>query len=321
MASEDGHWIMSNDPEVSAKIPMLLMKIDRKENFRFSEWAPEHGPSGSEDTELEHSILLQLPQQKYKSPELESQLEEPWLRDYKDNKFILIDGLFYHREKHASARTVIDRYHISLILKERHYYPYMGHRSGDRNKERVASIAWWPQWEQDLSEYINACERFQKANRKHGKKYRLLQHIEEPKHPRETINMDCVTGLVPEGKQNFNSFLVIVNRYSKIVRCLPCHKEDMEMDKALLFWNNIISTCGVPKIIISDRDPDTHHNFGSTSMILWVKNFHFIQLIIHRQMVYLKGLSRQWRKSSEDSVGIAWNITTMKGKQVTRSHL
>ncbi|MBW0465217.1 hypothetical protein O181_004932 [Austropuccinia psidii MF-1] len=27
------------------------------------------------------------------------------------------------------------------------------------------------------------------------------------------------------------------------------------MDTALLFWNNIISTCGVPKIIISDRDP------------------------------------------------------------------
>ncbi|MBW0470548.1 hypothetical protein O181_010263 [Austropuccinia psidii MF-1] len=27
------------------------------------------------------------------------------------------------------------------------------------------------------------------------------------------------------------------------------------MDTALLFWNHIISTCGVPKIIISDRDP------------------------------------------------------------------
>ncbi|MBW0572411.1 hypothetical protein O181_112126 [Austropuccinia psidii MF-1] len=39
------------------------------------------------------------------------------------------------------------------------------------------------------------------------------------------------------------------------MRCLPCHKEDTAMDTALLFWNNIISTCGVPKIIISDKDP------------------------------------------------------------------
>ncbi|MBW0477502.1 hypothetical protein O181_017217 [Austropuccinia psidii MF-1] len=37
--------------------------------------------------------------------------------------------------------------------------------------------------------------------------------------------------------------------------CLPCHKENKAMDTALVFWNNIISTCGVPKIIISDSDP------------------------------------------------------------------
>ncbi|MBW0587395.1 hypothetical protein O181_127110 [Austropuccinia psidii MF-1] len=39
------------------------------------------------------------------------------------------------------------------------------------------------------------------------------------------------------------------------MRCLPCNKEDTSMDTALAFWNNIISTCGVPQIIISDRDP------------------------------------------------------------------
>ncbi|MBW0508852.1 hypothetical protein O181_048567 [Austropuccinia psidii MF-1] len=67
--------------------------------------------------------------------------------------------------------------------------------------------------------------------------------------------MDWVTGLVPGGKENFNAFLVIVDRYSNTVRCLPCHKEDTAMDTALLFWKNITSTCEVPKIIISDRDP------------------------------------------------------------------
>ncbi|MBW0550415.1 hypothetical protein O181_090130 [Austropuccinia psidii MF-1] len=39
------------------------------------------------------------------------------------------------------------------------------------------------------------------------------------------------------------------------MRCLPSHKEDAAIDTVLLFWNKIISTCGVPKIIISDRDP------------------------------------------------------------------
>ncbi|MBW0495901.1 hypothetical protein O181_035616 [Austropuccinia psidii MF-1] len=67
--------------------------------------------------------------------------------------------------------------------------------------------------------------------------------------------MDWVTGPIPGGKENLNSCLVIADRYSKSVRCLPFNKEDTGMATALKLWNNIISTCGVPKIIISDRDP------------------------------------------------------------------
>ncbi|MBW0565272.1 hypothetical protein O181_104987 [Austropuccinia psidii MF-1] len=100
------------------------MEIHRRKNFRFSEWAPGSGTleSGNTDSEGKETpilgissselhneffsavlksyaknkqcgILLQLLQQKYRSPELEAHLEEPWLRAYKDNKFFLIDGL------------------------------------------------------------------------------------------------------------------------------------------------------------------------------------------------------------------------------------
>ncbi|MBW0514028.1 hypothetical protein O181_053743 [Austropuccinia psidii MF-1] len=277
---------LAYDPKVSAKIPIHFMEIDRRNNLKSSEWAPETGTPGSGNTDAEGKetpilgissselhkkffnavmktyskhkkwgILLKILQQKYRSPELESQLEEPRLRDYKDNRFFLIDALFYHRKQHTSALTIIDRDHISLILQECNYCPYMGHMKEDTTKERVSRRVWWPEWEQELSEYINPCERCQKANRKHGKKYGLLQHIEDPKHPWETNNMDWVTGIVPGGKDNFNACLIIVDRFSKSMRCLPCHKEDTAMDTDLLFSNNIISTCGLPKIIISDRDP------------------------------------------------------------------
>ncbi|MBW0485005.1 hypothetical protein O181_024720 [Austropuccinia psidii MF-1] len=73
--------------------------------------------------------------------------------------------------------------------------------------------------------------------------------------------MDWVTGVVPGGKENFNACLIIVDRFRKSMRCITCHKEDTAMDTALLFWNNIISTCGAPKIIISDRDPNLTSEF------------------------------------------------------------
>ncbi|MBW0503778.1 hypothetical protein O181_043493 [Austropuccinia psidii MF-1] len=167
------------DHEVAAKIPIHFMEIDRRKNFRFSEWAPERGTPDSEDTESEETetpilrissselhnelfsavmnsyskhkqcdILLQLFKQKYRSPELESHLEEPWVRDYMDNKFFLVDELIYHREKHTSALKVVERDHISLILQECHECPYMGHMSEDRAKERVVSTASWPKWKQ-----------------------------------------------------------------------------------------------------------------------------------------------------------------------------
>ncbi|MBW0505547.1 hypothetical protein O181_045262 [Austropuccinia psidii MF-1] len=147
-------------------------------------------------------IFLQLLQQKYRSLELESQLKKQWLWEYKGNKFLLIDFLLYHRDNHTSALTIIYRYHIYFILQKCHDCPHMGHMSEDRTKERVASPAWWPKWKQELSEYIMNCEKSQKENRKHGKNDGLLQHIEEPKHPWDTINMDWVTGLVPGGKEN-----------------------------------------------------------------------------------------------------------------------
>ncbi|MBW0494369.1 hypothetical protein O181_034084 [Austropuccinia psidii MF-1] len=84
-------------------------------------------------------------------------MEEPWLRAYKDNKFFLIDGLLYHREKHTSALTVVDRDHISLILQELNDCPYMAHMSEQRTKGRVARTAWWPNWEKELGKDINTC--------------------------------------------------------------------------------------------------------------------------------------------------------------------
>ncbi|MBW0554010.1 hypothetical protein O181_093725 [Austropuccinia psidii MF-1] len=94
-------------PEVVAKIPIYFMEIDRRKNFRSSEWVPRSGTPESGNTESEGTetpilgissselhneffsevmktysknkqcgILLQLLQQKYRSPGLESQLEE-----------------------------------------------------------------------------------------------------------------------------------------------------------------------------------------------------------------------------------------------------
>ncbi|MBW0506602.1 hypothetical protein O181_046317 [Austropuccinia psidii MF-1] len=124
----------------------------------------------------------------------------------------------------------------------------MVHMSEDRTKKRVSSTAWWTQWEQEFSDYINTCERCQKANRKHGKRYGPLQHIEQPKHPWETIKMDWLTGLVPGCQESFNSCLVIVDRYSKRVRD---HKFTSKI------WTNLYEILGTKLEFYTAYHPQT----------------------------------------------------------------
>ncbi|MBW0461639.1 hypothetical protein O181_001354 [Austropuccinia psidii MF-1] len=82
-------------------------------------------------------------------------------------------------------------------------------------------------------------------------KYELLQHIEDPENPWETINMDWEMGLVPGNKENDNSFLVNVEILGKSVRCLPFHKEDTE------FWTNINYTLGTELAFSKAYQPQT----------------------------------------------------------------
>ncbi|MBW0530316.1 hypothetical protein O181_070031 [Austropuccinia psidii MF-1] len=102
--------------------------------------------------------------------------------------------------------------------------------------------------------------------------------------------MDWVTGIFPGGKENLNACLVIVNRYSKISMFLPCHKEETAINTALLFWNNIISTCGIPKIIISDRDQKFTSEFWTNLYEIIGKETHiFYSLSFTDRWFSLKG--------------------------------
>ncbi|MBW0468174.1 hypothetical protein O181_007889 [Austropuccinia psidii MF-1] len=45
------------EPEGAAKIPIHFMEIDRKKNFRFSQWAPESGtPDSGKLTQKEQKL-------------------------------------------------------------------------------------------------------------------------------------------------------------------------------------------------------------------------------------------------------------------------
>ncbi|MBW0515240.1 hypothetical protein O181_054955 [Austropuccinia psidii MF-1] len=56
-------------------------------------------------------------------------------------------------------------------------------------------------------------------------------------------------------RTNHECVMKVVDRFSKTPIFLPCHKDDIAMDTALLIWNIVVSWTGIFTKIISDRDP------------------------------------------------------------------
>jgi transposase InsO family protein len=89
----------------------------------------------------------------------------------------------------------------------------------------------------------------------------LLQPI-APTLEIHTISIDFVIGL-PESK-GFNALLTITDKFSKAITLLPCRDSTTAQDAACLYFKHAYPTYGLPKKIISDRDPRFTSNFWQT---------------------------------------------------------
>ncbi|MBW0498080.1 hypothetical protein O181_037795 [Austropuccinia psidii MF-1] len=151
--------------------------------------------------------------------------------------------------------ALIDRALINTIIQEWIDSIVSGHFSEDRTLERVKTHSGWPNWRNDVAESFKTCDRFQKANRATGKKFGMMIQIQEPKFPCKIAHVDWVTALQTAEDRILNVFLVLVDRYIKYPMFFPFHKDETDMDTAIMIWNGAIIHKDLLQNIICDRDP------------------------------------------------------------------
>ena len=149
------------------------------------------------------------------------------------------------------------------IMSEAHNTPYSVHPGGSKMYKDLKLSFWWPCMKKEVAEFVAKCLVCQKVKIEHQRPGGLLQPLPIPAWKFDSVSMDFVMGL-PNAAGGLNAVWVIVDRLTKVARFIPMKKTWSMEQMAEAYSNEIIRLHGVPREIVSDRDPRFLSHFWSS---------------------------------------------------------
>ena len=147
------------------------------------------------------------------------------------------------------------RYHIFM---EMHDSPFYGHRGAVATYGAMRTRFYWPKMYEDIQKYISACPECQNNKINRSKPKGLLQPIQNPTGPGQSLNMDFMTDLPRSYYRGawYDTCWVLVDRCSHRVYGLLCRKNNTAEELTDLFLHEyVLATMnGLPRELIGDRD-------------------------------------------------------------------
>lgn len=178
--------------------------------------------------------------------------QSPSLADLAKTKPQLLrleNGLYLHDERLAVPND--DTTLRTRLLDEIHRQLPIAHPGQRKMKELISSRYWWPGWSSDVDRYVRNCWICRRNENPRDKTPGLLKPLPIPLQPWKDISMDFRT--FPKDKKGYDYAMVIVDRLSKKIISIPCHKTVNARDVADLFLVHYYRHYGAPDTIVSDR--------------------------------------------------------------------
>ena len=164
------------------------------------------------------------------------------------------NGLLFFEDSQGIFRLCVPQSLRVEIMGEIHNVLTEGaHMGYHKTYNRISSGYYWPRMSREILKYVLTCDVCQKSKVKRHAPYGLLQPIPIPSQPFEVISMDFIPEL-PDS-HGFDNILVIVDKLTKYLNLIPCQTEIKEAEVAELVFKHIFANYGLPRQIISDRDP------------------------------------------------------------------
>ncbi|CAA7012879.1 unnamed protein product [Microthlaspi erraticum] len=159
--------------------------------------------------------------------------------------FFVLDGFLFR-----GSQLCIPECSLRLqIIKEIHTE---GHVGRDRTLQLVTASYFWPTLRREVERFVSRCV-ICLASKGHATNAGLYLPLPIPTQPWTDISMDFVLGL-PRTQRGHDSIFVVVDRFSKMARFIPCKKTTDASQVATLFFREVYKLHGLPISIVSDRD-------------------------------------------------------------------
>lgn len=140
------------------------------------------------------------------------------------------------------------------ILREHHDSVIYGHLGIGKTTKAISASFYWPKLVQDTTAYVRSCPTCQRSKSRHQRPKGLLHPLEIPPERWDCVAMDLITHL-PMTIRHHDAVYTIVDKLSKRTYFIPTTTNVTAPGLAQLFFDNVFRAHGLPRTIVSDRDP------------------------------------------------------------------
>lgn len=166
--------------------------------------------------------------------------------------YVLRNGLLY---KNNILCVPDDSALKAELLKKHHDDPLAGHFGVAKTIELLTRKYLWEGLRKDVQEYVKSCAICQRTKAKRHKPYGEMVALPLPQGPFQELAMDYIVDLPPSGRGDgvSDAILVVVDRYTKMSKYIPCNKTCTAEELCTLIFDHIVCKYGMPRGIVTDR--------------------------------------------------------------------
>jgi len=198
------------------------------------------------------------------------------------SNYNLSNNLLYkvHLKNNQKLLRVPTKSELPALLYMMHNDPTSGHFATDAMFQKIKERYYWPQYYEDIKEYVESCDACQRRGR--SRRNNLLHPI--PVHsPFYQIGIDFV-GPLPRTQRGKKYIIVAMDYLTKWPEARAVPEATAEAASTFIY-EQIICQHGCPQIILSDRGTHFNNNLIKGLMEKFKINHLLSTLTIRRLMV------------------------------------